>query len=255
MSTDTEHRLPRTVAPERYDLTLAPDIPNATFTGEERVAVEVLEPVSEIVLNAADLEILEATLTSEGGEELTGTVTLDDEHERAVIALSGTATAGSWTLHLTFRGTLNDKLKGFYRSRFTDTAGVEHEIATTQFEATDARRAFPCWDEPDRKAVFGITLVVDEGLLAVSNSPVLEEIDLGNSKRQVTFADSMKMSTYLVAFVVGPLAATDPIDVDGVPLRVICAADKLHLTDYALVSGAHSLRFFTKYFGIPYLGG
>ncbi len=260
MSTDTDvldggHRLPRTVVPERYDLTLSPDIPAATFTGEERVLVEILEPVSRIVLNAIDLEILEAELTSAGGEELTGTVALDDEHERATIALSGTAEPGAWTLHLTFRGTLNDKLKGFYRSRFTDSAGVEHELATTQFEATDARRAFPCWDEPDRKAVFAVTLVVDEDLLAVSNSPVIEETDLGNGKRQVTFADSMKMSTYLVAFVVGPLVATEPVDVDGVPLRIICAADKLHLTDYALESGAHSLRFFTKYFGIPYPGG
>jgi puromycin-sensitive aminopeptidase len=254
MTSDNEHRLPRTVAPERYDLTLSPDIANATFTGEERVLVEVLEPVREIVLNAADLEILEAELTSQDGEELTGSVSLDEEHERAVIALSGTATAGSWTLHLTFKGTLNDKLKGFYRSRFTDTAGVEHQIATTQFEATDARRAFPCWDEPDRKAVFGVTLVVDDGLLAVSNTAIIEETDLGNGKRQVTFADSMKMSTYLVAFVVGPLVATEPVDVDGVPLRIICAADKLHLTDYALESGAHSLRFFTKYFGIPYPG-
>src|SRR5262249_16137026 len=150
------------------------------------------ETVSELVLNAAELEIFSAELSSSEGERRAGTVTLDPEEERATISLEAPAGPGRWQLHLTFAGILNDKLHGFYRSTFRDADGAEQVIATTQFEATDARRAFPCWDEPDFKAVFDVTLIVDDGLTAISNAAVSEEIDLGNGKRQVTFAETMK---------------------------------------------------------------
>src|SRR4051794_26930813 len=134
---DAAHRLPRTVAPERYELTLTPDLDAATFAGEERIEVRVQEPVAEIVLNAIELDILSAELVSEDGHRLGGTVTLDEEAELATIALSDTAAPGTWFLHLTFTGILNDKLHGFYRSTFRDADGHECVIATTQFEATD----------------------------------------------------------------------------------------------------------------------
>src|SRR5690606_32064233 len=117
------------------------------------------------------------------------TVALDDETERATLTLPRALPAGPATVSLRFRGTLNDKLRGFYRSRFTDSEGTEHVIATTQFEATDARRAFPCWDEPDFKATFAITLVVPDGLFAVSNAAIVEEEPLGDGTRRVRFAD------------------------------------------------------------------
>jgi puromycin-sensitive aminopeptidase len=249
------YRLPRTVAPRRYDLTLSPDLDHASFAGEARIQVDVLEPVTEVVLNALELDIASAELIADDdGASLAGVVALDPETERATISLSGIAQPGVHTLHLTFTGVLNDKLRGFYRSTFADDEGNQRVIATTQFESTDARRAFPCWDEPDRKAVFGVTLVVDEGLLAVSNSPVVEEDDLGGGKRQFRFADTMKMSTYLVVFVVGPLAATAPVDVDGIPLRVVCRPGREHLAAFSQEIGAHALRFFAQYFGIPYPG-
>ena len=248
------YRLPRSVEPLRYELTLTPDLDAATFAGDEQVRVHVHEPVSEIVLNAIELEIHDAELTSDDGTRLDGTITLDEDEQQATISLAGTASPGQWTLHLTFSGILNDKLHGFYRSTFKDEDGVEHVIATTQFEATDARRAFPCWDEPDRKAVFAVTLIVDDALAAISNSEVVEERDLGNGKRSVTFADTMRMSTYLVAFIVGPFEVTDPVDVDGVPLRVVCVPGKRDLASFALDMGAHSLRYFTSYFGLPYPG-
>ncbi|MDQ1438372.1 MAG: tricorn protease interacting factor [Acidimicrobiaceae bacterium] len=255
MPENDPYRLPRTVSPVRYDLTLSPDLDAAAFAGEARIHVEVHEPVDAIVLNALELDITSAEVIAEAdGAQHEGRVTLDEATERATIALPAALDAGTYTLHLTFTGTLNDKLRGFYRSTFTDDDGNERVIATTQFESTDARRAFPCWDEPDRKAVFGVTLVVDKGLTAVSNSPIAEEDDLGDGRRQVRFADTMKMSTYLVAFVVGPLESTDPIDVDGTPLRVVCVPGKSHLAGFALEVGAHSLRYFAKYFGIPYPG-
>ena len=250
-----DFRLPRTVAPERYELTLTPDLAAATFAGEERVRVTVHEPTSEVVLNALDLEVHSAELVGDGGEHRAGRVALDAEEQKAVITLDAPAEPGTWTLHLTFTGVLNDKLAGFYRSTYADDEGNERVIATTQFEATDARRAFPCWDEPDFKAVFSVSLVVPAHLAAISNGAVVAETDLGNGLRQVDFADTMRMSTYLVAFVVGPLVATPPVGVDGTPLRVYCVPGKERLADFALESGAAALRFFARYFGIPYPGG
>jgi puromycin-sensitive aminopeptidase len=254
VSDPAPYRLPRTVEPQRYEITLTPDLDAATFAGEERVELRVVEPTTTVVLNAAELEIVSAELVGEDGELRTGTVTLDDSEERATITLDGTAAPGRWFLHLTFTGILNDKLHGFYRSTFRDSIGNERVIATTQFEATDARRAFPCWDEPDFKAVFNVTLIVDDGLTAISNASVLEEADLGNGKRQVTFADTMKMSTYLVAFVVGPFEVTDAVDVDGTPLRVVAPPGRLGMADFALDVGTSALRYFASYFGIPYPG-
>src|SRR5205807_986803 len=105
-----------------------------------------------------------------------------------------------------------------------------------------------------RKASFRVTLIVDDGLMAVSNGPLVEDTDLGNGKRQLEFAETMRMSTYLVAFVVGPLAATGARDVDGVPLRVVSVPGKEHLTSFAMNVAAHSLRFGASYFGIAYPG-
>jgi len=249
------YRLPRTVEPERYELTLKPDLDAARFSGEENVRVLIHDETDVIKLNAVELEILSAELIEDDGTKLAGTTTIDDELQIATIALSGTARRGAATLHLTFSGILNDKLAGFYRSTFKDDEGVERVIATTQMEATDARRAFPCWDEPEFKAVFGVTLIVDEGLAAFSNGAVQDSTDLGNGKRQVTFVDTMKMSTYLVAFVVGPLVETEAVDVDGVPLKVACVPGRERLTPFALEIGAASLRYFTDYFKIPYPGG
>ena len=149
------YRLPRTVVPSRYELTIEPDLETATFAGFESVAVDVHETVDEIVLNALELEIDEAWLEgADGGPHRR------DRH-RSTRTPSGPtsrwrppAAPGAYTLHARFRGVLNDKLIGFYRTTFTDDDGTEQVIATTQFEATDARRAFPCWDEPDLKAVF-----------------------------------------------------------------------------------------------------
>ena len=121
--------------------------------------------------------------------------------------------------------------------------------------ATDARRAFPCWDEPEFKAVFSVTLVVDEGLMAVSNGRRSPRRARGNGKKAVKFADTIKMSTYLVALrSSGKLEATEPVDVDGTPLRIVFVPGKRHLADFALEAGAFSLRFFADYYGIPYPG-
>jgi puromycin-sensitive aminopeptidase len=252
MEDEAHYRLPRTVVPSRYDLTLEPDLAEATFTGSEVVTVSVEEPVDEIVLNADDLELSGGRLEGPAGTLEVASIRLDPENERAHLSLSGTAEPGQWRLSLDFRGRLSDQLEGFYRSTYKDDAGQTHVIATTQFESTDARRAFPCWDEPDLKAVFGVTLVAPDGMLAISNGPEIERESLGGGRVRVTFADTMTMSTYLVAFVVGPLEATEPVDADGVPLRIVHRPGKQDLTAFARDVGAFSLRFFADYYGIPY---
>jgi len=245
------HRLPYTFEPERYDLHLAPDLDAATFTGEVRITGVLHEPVSQLVLHAAELAVESAEIVA-GGPPRHAAAVVDEAAERLVLEPGALLPAGPCSVQVRFSGVLNDKLRGFYRSTFTDAAGVTRTIATTQFEATDARRAFPCLDEPDRKAVFSVTLDVPEGMAAYANGPEIGADPLPGGGRRVRFADTIPMSSYLVAFVVGPLEATAPRVVDGTPVRVVHAPGKEALTGFALEVAAHALRFFAEFFGIPY---
>jgi puromycin-sensitive aminopeptidase len=207
----------------------------------------VHEPTTEVVLNAVELDITDATVDGSAVEW-----SLDSGTERLTLLSAEPIAAGDATVTITFTGTLNDKLRGFYRSTFLDDSGNERVIATSQMQATDCRRAFPCWDEPEMKAVFGVTLVTDADLFAVSNGREVERRQRDDGKVAVRFADTMVMSTYLVAFVVGPLEATEPVDVDGVPLRIIHVPGKGDLTAFGLEIGAFALRWFQEYYGIAY---
>src|SRR5215467_9361857 len=180
-----EFRLPTTVVPNRYDLRLEPDLDAATFRGEEVVQITVEEPVTEIVLNAAELVIESVAVERGDGTVVHGSVALDADAERARFLFPSPIDPGPWRLRLVFTGVLNDRLHGFYRSTYKDDAGVSHTIAATQFESTDARRGFPCWDEPAFKAVFGVTLIVPEGLAAVSNTAIVTEAPAGPGRRAV----------------------------------------------------------------------
>ncbi len=255
MASTASYRLPRTVVPERYQLELTPDLDAAAFAGTLVVTVRVEEMTEHFVLNAIELDITSAELFSNGEAPISGRVSLDEELQRATVEWGRDVPPGGYELRLRFDGILNDKLHGFYRSTFTDDSGREQVIATTQFESTDARRAFPCWDEPDLKATFAISLVVDEGLAAISNGAVVSEETAGSGKRRVVFAETMRMSTYLVALIVGPFEQTEAIDVDGVPLRVAAVPGRAGLTPFALRTGEHALRFLTRYFDIPYPAG
>ena len=255
-TTDSPYRLPRAVLPSRYEISIQPDLEAGTFSGSVTAFVSVSDPVDAITLNAKELEVTSARLARGGSEAVAVTdIALDAELERVKLALAETIEPGDYELQLTFNGILNLKLEGFYLSTFKDDAGVEHKIATTQFESTDARMAFPCWDEPDIKAEFDIELTVPSQHFACSNGPIVSEsANADGETKTVRFGRTMKMSTYLVAFVVGPYEATDPIEVDGVPLRVVYPIGKGHLAGYALRAGEFSLRFFKDYYGIPYPG-
>jgi puromycin-sensitive aminopeptidase len=248
------HRLPRTVVPSRYEIRLEPDLDHAAFTGEETIQVEVRDETDEIQLNAVELTITRAHVEGPDGVRLEGAATLDPATDRLHLRFPRRLRPGPWTLRLGFRGILNDQLHGFYRSTFKDAQGRSHVMAATQFEAVDARRAFPCWDEPAFKAVFGVTLIVPEGYAAISNTAPIREVPAGPGRRAVTFADTIRMSTYLVAFIVGELEATEPVMVGKTPLRVWCVPGKRHLAAFAQRAGAFALDFFERYYGIPYPG-
>ncbi|HUF41031.1 MAG TPA: M1 family metallopeptidase [Verrucomicrobiae bacterium] len=255
MSTEKPYRLPSTVIPERYELQLTPDLTNWNFTGAEKIAIHLHEPVSEIVLNAAELEIHGASVKGAAGGPLTARVILDSENERATLRFPQTLPPGNCELQIEFSGTLNDKLHGFYRSTYKDDNGQEKRLASTQFESTDARRAFPCWDEPAFKAVYQVTLVVDEKLTAISNAAVVRETLLPETgKKEVGFADTMKMSAYLVAFIVGEFESTAPVMVGHAPLRVWAVPGKKRLAGFALDIGRFSLEHFSRYYDIAYPG-
>lgn len=255
MEKTQSYRLPETVIPERYEIRLTPDLDAHSFEGEETVFVRVREPIRAIVLNAAELAIQTATVTQPNGASFQGTASPDVESERIAIDFPRVLEPGRWQLRLTFSGVLNSKLHGFYRSTFRDSDGREKLIAATQFEATDARRAFPCWDEPALKAVFQVTLIIDEGLTAISNTAVAREQAIsGTGKKEVVFSDTIRMSTYLVAFIVGEFEATDAVVTEGIPLRVWSVPGKSHLAKFARDIGCFSLSFFSRYYETAYPG-
>ena len=247
------YRLPRHVVPTRYDLRLEPDFTTCTFAGVETVTVTVCEPTSELVLNVAELQVSEAAITNDEGLTLCGIVEIEESTERCRLRFPDTLKPGAWRLGLSFKGVLNDKLRGFYRSTYKDQTGASRIMAATQFEATDARRAFPCWDEPAFKAVFSSTLVIDPALTAVSNTAVATE-RLEGGKKMVQFGDTIRMSTYLVAFIVGDMEATEAVSVGRAPIRVWCVQGKRRLAAFGQVIAAFSLRFFEDYYGLPYPG-
>jgi len=253
-SSSNPYRIARTVVPSAYRVFLTPDLEAFTFAGRVEIDVDITETVSTLTLHAAELELGAATVSADGTSYRSQEHRLDNDYETATFVFERELPVGPAVVEIAFDGILNDQLRGFYRSTFTDLNGVTHTIATTQFENTDARRAFPCWDEPAYKATYQINLTIPSDLAAYSNSPVATDTDLGNGQRTVSYVPTMKMSTYLVAFVIGPFEETKTVDVNGVPLRVVYPIGKGHLADFALESGAFALNFFAEYFNIPYPG-
>jgi puromycin-sensitive aminopeptidase len=253
MTSTNEWKLPTNIRPTLYTLTLEPDLENFTFTGSETIAIEVDEPASLIAMNSSEIAIQSATLSlPDGSESQPESITFDEEKETVTLAFAETVPAGTAELAIEFTGELNDKLRGFYRSSYTDVDGNQRWMATTQFEATDARRAFPCWDEPAVKAAFDITLVVPQELEAISNTEPVSITDTDDGKKVVHYAETPVMSTYLLAFIVGDLACVQDRTRDGVLMRVWATRGNEDKGQYALETSMALLDYFHDYFGVPY---
>jgi len=266
VSKQKEFRLPKHVKPINYKITLTPGIKVTTksgdneevvykFTGREEVKVKVLHSTDRIVLHSANLEIHSAAFVTKKGKRLEGTVTLDPKNEFAIITFNGVIPEGKGKLEMSFTGIHNTKLKGFYLSQWKDDAGENHNIYTTQFESTDARQAFPCFDEPAMKATYDVQLIVDENLTALSNGRDIKTEKLGNGKKIVTYARTPIMSTYLVAFCVGEFESSEPVWANGKEIRIWSIPGKNHLKEFALECGAFGVKWYEDFFNRPYFGG
>ena len=239
-------RLPEVARPENYKLTFTPDLEKATFQGDETISIRVLKPTSEITLNAADIDFQDVAITS-GGATQKAKVTAQKEKEMVVLAVEKPLPAGPATIHITYTGILNSEMRGLYLGK--DDQGRKY--AASQFEATDARRAFPSFDEPDYKATFDITAVAGKGLVAISNQKVLSDTAGPGDKHSVTFATTAKMSSYLAALVVGNFEYIEG-EADGIPIRIYSTPGKKEMGKFALETAEHVLGYYDKYFGIKY---
>lgn len=248
-------RLPKVAEPINYQISVEPYTERGRFYGTETVTLNVLKPIHELVLNAADLKIVDATLQSSAPKAvpMQSKVELAQDVEQAIFALPREVQPGKYRLSLRFEGLLNDKLRGFYRSSFTDKAGKKHWLATTQMEPSDARRMFPCFDEPEYKATFTLTANIAPDVVALSNSPIAQEtVDAKTKRKTVRFEETPQMSSYLLALVVGELVPSESVDSAGVPIRVWSTPGHEKLTPYAQGVAAKLLPFFNDYFGVEY---
>ncbi len=240
-------RLSQNVIPSHYSLEFTPDLKAATFSGSEAIDVNIKAPINAITLNAIELKFESVEIDGGDGATQSGSVSLDPEKQQATLTFAKTIPAGDATLKIHFTGILNNELRGFYLSKT-----AKRSYAVTQFESTDARRAFPCFDEPAFKATYDISLTIDAGDTAISNSAIASDAPgPGPGKHTLAFGTTPKMSTYLVAFVVGDFQCTRG-EQDGVALRVCATPDKIALTPFALDIAKFALHYYDHYFGIHY---
>jgi aminopeptidase N len=239
-------QLPPVAVPENYKLRFTPDLDKATFEGDETISIRVLQPTSEITLNAVDIDFHDVTITS-GGSAQKAKVTPEKDKEMVVLAVEKPISAGMATVHISYAGILNDEMRGLYLGK--DDQGRKY--AASQFEATDARRAFPSFDEPGYKATFDITAVADKGQVAISNSKISSDTPGPGEKHTVRFATTPKMSSYLAALVVGNFEYIEG-EADGIPIRVYSTPGKKEMGKFALESAEHVLGYYDKYFSIKY---
>jgi aminopeptidase N len=255
----TPGKLPKEVVPTEYVIRIIPNIDTFTFAGTETVKLNVRAPVRQLVLNALQLNIEAASVD---GKELPGSaIRTDKENELLTLALPSELATGEHKLTLRFSGKINKQGQGlFYVSYQEQGSGAQKVMLGTQFEATDARRFFPCWDEPAFRARFQLTVVVPENWLGVSNMPVESEALLNGRDpglprssvmKEVRFAPTPPMSSYLNVFVAGELDLIES-RVGPTQIRVIATKGKAELGRYALEASAQILKYYNDYFGVTY---
>uniref|UniRef100_A0A1I8IMR1 Aminopeptidase n=1 Tax=Macrostomum lignano TaxID=282301 RepID=A0A1I8IMR1_9PLAT len=240
-------RLPTHSKPVNYNLTLTPNLNDFTFKGEQVITVQVIEPTKTLVLNSAEIEIQSAKFNDASAE-----ISFNTEEETVKFSFPSELPVGEGKLSMSFTGILNDRMKGFYRSKYTDSDGNEIRCAVTQFEPTDARRSLPCWDEPELKATFDVTLVVDKNLTAVSNMLEVSRTEVADGLVAVKFDRTPIMSTYLLAYVVGKFDYVEGRDADFIKMRVFTPIGKKDQGLFALEVAKKTLPFYRKFFNVAY---
>src|SRR6266566_6947114 len=248
-SPTTLGKLPKEVVPTGYSIRIVPDIDKLTFSGTETVKLSAHSPVHRLVLNTLELKITGASLDGKALPE--SAIRIDEKTELLTLELPSQLAAGDHTLALSFSGKINQQGQGLFYARYQEQgSGTKKIMLGTQFEATDARRLFPCWDEPVFRARFHLTAVVPENWMAVSNMPIASEKKVAGG-REVEFQPTPSMSSYLNVFCAGEFDAIES-EVDGVKLRITTTKGKAESARYALEATAQILHYYNEYFGIPY---
>ena len=237
-------RLSKDVLPSKYELRFELEFDDWTSTGHERITIRTTRQAREIVLHALELDIKSATLDGEAAQA----TTYDVDAETATLRFAREIPAGEHTLEISWTGGIRESLRGLYRS-----LRGEERYAATQFEAADARRAFPCFDEPEFKAHFAVELIHPAGNAAIANMPIVAQEDLDERRTRTVFRETPKISTYLVAFTVGPYEFTDIVTTpSGIPVRVCLPPGLAAQGTYARDAHVRSVEWLQSYTAIPY---
>lgn len=244
-------RLSKHVVPVKYEIQMKPDLKDFTFAGVETITLSISKSTKILTLHSKEIEIDTASIQV-GKEKIFATkISYNEKKETADLVFGKNIETGKKKLTLVFKGILNDKMRGFYRSKY-NIGDVEYCMATTQFEATDARRAFPCFDEPTQKAVFCVSLVVPKGKTAISNTLPTSIKEHEATHEIIKFSPTPKMSTYLLAFIVGDFEYIQAKTKSGVQVRVFTTPGKVHQARFALDVAVKALEFYEEYFNIAY---
>ncbi len=244
-SDDKNFRLSRDVLPRRYEAYLAVDFPGKAFHGTARLKLNVTRPVRELTLHALGLDVQKAQVLL-GEKALLAQVAVLPTSETVQLAFDTPLPQGEVTLHVEWTGRFSDGLRGLY---------LAGDVAATQFEAADARRVFPCFDEPAFKAHWALSVEVPAGLAVLSNGVEVERRPSGDGRDYIRFAETELLPSYLVALVAGPLVSSPENVSDGVRVRTWALAEKAHLTHFGQEAALAALPRLQAYFGLPYAFG
>lgn len=246
----TTTQLPRGVRPLHYDIALVPDAQASRFTARVAIDLEVAAATSSITLNAADLAFAGATLTAKNGAPQPARIAVDEEAQTATFRFAKPLAKGRYRLAIDYSGVIGTQAAGLFSLDYDGEAGKRRALFT-QFENSDARRMVPSWDEPAYKASFALEATVPAGEMAVSNMPVRSTTPLPDGRVRVRFADSPKMSTYLLFFALGDFERATA-SVDGTELGVVTRRGALPQAAFALDASKAILREYNDYFGMRY---
>ena len=244
-------QLPRGAAPSHYAIEVTPDAANLRFTGNTVIDVTVSQTMPALVLNAADLSIGAVTLTPANGKAMKGAAKVDADAQTVTLDFGKPLAPGNYRLAIAYAGVINQQANGLFALDYTNNEGQPKRALFTQFEAPDARRFVPSWDEPSYKATFDLTAIVPTGELAVSNMPVKSTADMGGGKTRVSFGTSPKMSTYLLFFGLGELERATKM-AGQTEVGVITGKGNSGKAQLALDASANILPYFNDYFGVPF---
>ena len=244
-------QLPRGAVPSHYAITVTPDAANLKFTGKVTIDVAVSTAMPTLVLNAADLTFGDVMLTPAKGKAIKGMAKVDADAQTVTLDFGKPLAPGNYKLAITYAGVINTQANGLFALDYTDNDGAAKRALFTQFEAPDARRFVPSWDEPSYKATFDLSAIIPTGELAVGNMPVTSTKDLGGGKTQVTFGTSPKMSSYLLFFGLGELERATKMS-GATEIGVITGKGNTGKAQLALDASVSILPYFNDYFGVPY---